>query len=73
MSEISPTLAEFRAMAAERRVISVYRRLLADTETAVGLYLKLSDGPRRQLPARVRRAGHVVALLVHRRARRPPP
>ena len=31
-------------MAADRRVISVYRRLLADTETAVGLYLKLSAG-----------------------------
>ena len=44
MIDISPTLAEFRAMAAERRVISVYRRLLADTETAVGLYRKLSEG-----------------------------
>jgi anthranilate synthase component 1 len=39
---ISPTLPEFREQAVSRRVIPVYRRLLADTETAVGLYLKLS-------------------------------
>ncbi len=44
MIEISPTLEEFRAMATERRVIPVFRRLLADTETAVGLYRKLSGG-----------------------------
>ena len=31
-------------MATERRVIPVFRRLLADTETAVGLYRKLSGG-----------------------------
>ena len=39
---ITPTLAEFRVQAASRRVIAVDRRLLADAETAVGLYLKLS-------------------------------
>jgi anthranilate synthase component 1 len=44
MSDIVPTLAEFRAMAVDRRVIPVHRRLLADTETAVGLYRKLADG-----------------------------
>jgi anthranilate synthase component 1 len=36
-------LEDFRDQAASRRVIPVYRRLLADTETAVGLYLKLSQ------------------------------
>lgn len=40
---VRPSLEEFRASAVERRVISVYRRLLADAETAVGLYLKLTD------------------------------
>jgi len=43
---VTPTLAEFRQQAQERRVIPVYRRLLADAETAVGLYAKLShNGP----------------------------
>ncbi len=40
---ITPTLEDFRSQAVDRRVIPVYRRLLADTETAVGLYLKLSE------------------------------
>jgi anthranilate synthase component 1 len=39
---VVPTLHEFRRQARERRVIPVYRRLLADAETAVGLYAKLS-------------------------------
>jgi anthranilate synthase component 1 len=39
---ITPDLDGFRAYAAERRVVPVYRRLLADAETAVGLYLKLT-------------------------------
>jgi anthranilate synthase component I len=39
---IVPSLAEFREQARTCRVISVYRRLLADTETAVGLYAKLA-------------------------------
>src|SRR6187402_3354140 len=43
MSELSPTLEEFRKLAVERRVIPVYRRLLADAETAVGLYRKLAE------------------------------
>ena len=42
MSELSPTLEEFRKLAVERRVIAVYRRLLADAETAIGLYRKLA-------------------------------
>ncbi len=41
---ITPSLEEFRKQAVERRVISVYRRLLADTESAVSLYAKLSRG-----------------------------
>ncbi len=39
---IHPSLEEFRQSATKRRVISVHRRLLADSETAVGLYLKLA-------------------------------
>ena len=38
-----PTLPEFRALAAERRVIPVARRLLADV-TPVGLYRTLAQG-----------------------------
>jgi len=39
---IEPSLEEFRALAPDRRVISVRRRLLLDTETATGLYRKLA-------------------------------
>ena len=39
---ISPDLDGFRAQAAERRVVPVVARYLADTETAVGLYTKLA-------------------------------
>ena len=39
---IEPTLEEFRGQAPDRRVISVRRRLLLDTETATGLYRKLA-------------------------------
>jgi anthranilate synthase component 1 len=42
MDEPSPTLDEFRKLAVERRVIPVYRRFLADAETAIGLYAKLA-------------------------------
>jgi anthranilate synthase component 1 len=40
---ISPNLDGFRAEAAHRRVVAVYARYLADTETAVGLYAKLAQ------------------------------
>ena len=40
---VSPDLDGFRALAAERRVVPVHARYLADTETAVGLYAKLSQ------------------------------
>ncbi|GAB3928141.1 anthranilate synthase component I [Microlunatus endophyticus] len=39
---VVPDLEGFRAYAADRRVVPVYRRLLADAETAVGLYVKLA-------------------------------
>ena len=42
MNEVTPSLEEFRTLAATRRVIPVYRRLLADAETAIGLYRKLA-------------------------------
>ena len=37
-----PTLATFRELARDRRVIPVVRRLLADAETPVGVYRKLA-------------------------------
>lgn len=37
-----PCLEEFRALARDRRVIPVVRRLLADAETPVGVYRKLA-------------------------------
>ncbi|MDM8084285.1 anthranilate synthase component I [Cellulomonas cellasea] len=39
-----PLLEEFRALAAERRVVPVVRRLLADDVTPVGLYRTLAQG-----------------------------
>ena len=39
-----PTLDQFLERAAERRVIPVVRRLLADAETPVGVYRKLASG-----------------------------
>ncbi|KAA2258732.1 anthranilate synthase component I [Solihabitans fulvus] len=42
MGGISPSREEFRALAADRRVIPVVRRLLADAETPVGVYRKLA-------------------------------
>ncbi len=39
---VTPGLAQFRSMAAERRVIAVHRRVLADGETAIGLYRRLA-------------------------------
>ena len=42
--ETWPSLTEFRQMAADRRVIPVVRRLLADDVTPVGLYRQLAGG-----------------------------
>lgn len=39
-----PVLEEFRALAADRRVVPVVRRLLADDVTPVGLYRTLAQG-----------------------------
>ena len=44
LGEITPTRAEFRELARDRRVIPVSRRLLADTFTPVGLYATLAGG-----------------------------
>ncbi|CAB4942654.1 unannotated protein [freshwater metagenome] len=41
VGEVTPTLAEFRALAQDRRVIPVVRRLLVDGDTAVGLFRAL--------------------------------
>ncbi|HEX3788642.1 MAG TPA: chorismate-binding protein, partial [Pseudonocardiaceae bacterium] len=43
MGAVTPTREEFRALAADRRVIPVVRRLLADDETPIGVYRKLAD------------------------------
>ncbi|RJQ72949.1 anthranilate synthase component I [Pseudonocardiaceae bacterium YIM PH 21723] len=42
LGTVSPSREEFRALAAQRRVIPVVRRLLADGETPVGVYRKLA-------------------------------
>jgi anthranilate synthase component 1 len=42
MGEVSPSREEFHALAADRRVIPVVRRVLADAETPVGVYRKLA-------------------------------
>src|SRR5215212_77019 len=42
ISDLTPTLEQFRKLAIERRVIPVFRRFLADGETAIGLYRKLA-------------------------------
>ena len=39
----TPNLEDFRNLAQTRRVIPVFRKLLADGETALGLYRKLAD------------------------------
>ena len=39
----APSLAAFRRLAADRRVIPVVRRILADGETPVALYRKLTS------------------------------
>src|ERR1700760_1909026 len=39
---VEPDLETFRHLAADRRVVPVTRRLLADGETPVGLYRKLA-------------------------------
>ena len=41
---VTPDLAEFRRLARSRRVIPVVRRLLADAETPVGVFQKLTQG-----------------------------
>ncbi len=40
---VSPSREEFRELAADRRVIPVVRRLLADDETPLGVYRKLAQ------------------------------
>lgn len=42
MGAISPTREQFHALARDRRVIPVTRKLLADAETPVGVYRKLA-------------------------------
>ncbi len=41
--DVQPSLEQFRDLAADRRVIPVTRRLMADAETPVGLYRKLAQ------------------------------
>ncbi|HEY4994253.1 MAG TPA: anthranilate synthase component I, partial [Nakamurella sp.] len=42
LGEITPSRADFRELARDRRVIPVTRRLLADAITPVGLYATLA-------------------------------
>ncbi|WP_026551784.1 anthranilate synthase component I [Arthrobacter sp. H20] len=41
---ISPSLAEFRELANERRVVPVHLKVLADAHTPIAIYRKLADG-----------------------------
>ncbi|MCC9193318.1 anthranilate synthase component I [Arthrobacter sp. zg-Y916] len=41
---ISPSLEEFRAVAADRRVVPVRLKVLADAHTPIGIYRKLTGG-----------------------------
>ncbi len=41
---ISPSLEEFRALGAEHRLVPVHTSVLADAETPLSLYRKLTDG-----------------------------
>ena len=42
LGQTTPSLEEFRALAAEHRVVPVTRRVLADSETPVSAYRKLA-------------------------------
>ena len=44
LGAVRPTRDEFAELAADRRVIPVVRRVLADAETPVGVYRKLAAG-----------------------------
>jgi len=44
LGSLTPTLAQFRELAKDRRVIPITRRLLADSLTPVGLYATLAAG-----------------------------
>ncbi|MCQ1995710.1 anthranilate synthase component I [Arthrobacter sp. zg-Y1171] len=44
LGAIRPTLEEFRALAADRRVIPVRLTVLADAHTPIGIYRKLTNG-----------------------------
>ncbi|TDK23978.1 anthranilate synthase component I [Arthrobacter crusticola] len=44
LGTISPTLEEFRRLAADRRVIPVSVKVLADAHTPIGVYRRLADG-----------------------------
>ena len=65
--KIEPSLADFRAAApigGSSRCIDAF---WSTARSAIGLY-RNSPGPAGQLPAGVRRAGRVVAILLHRGA-----
>ncbi len=64
-----PALDTFRELARDRRVIPVVRRLLADAETPLTLYRKLSHDRPGHLPARVGRARRGLVALLDRRGR----
>ena len=65
----APDLAAFRALARDRRVIPVTRRLLADGETPLSVYRKLAGGrPGTFLLESAEHRRCLVALLLRRRA-----
>ena len=42
---ITPSLAEFRALAKSGRLVPIYREVFADQETPVSAFRKIDDGP----------------------------
>ena len=62
------TREDFRALAAEHRVVPVTRKVLADSETPLSAYRKLAANRPGHVPAGIGRERPVlVALVVHRR------
>ena len=67
---VTTTREDFRALAAEHRVVPVTRKVLADSETPLSAYRKLAANRPGHVPARVGgERAVVVAVVVHRRGR----
>ena len=67
---VTTSREDFRALAAEHRVVPVTRKVLADSETPLSAYRKLAANRPGHVPAGIGRERPVlVAVVVHRRGR----